>query len=78
MDGFKTESQYYKELVTLSKSTNGKIDDIKVASIKRLLNLENHSLNSESLSKFKANFECQIRSLWKLNLTLDEFSSFII
>ena len=40
--------------------------------VKKLLQLDSPDVNAESLQEFRSNFECQIRSLNALNLTLDE------
>ena len=78
VSGFGTEGQYYNEVITLLEKTYGKTDEIKVAHIKKLLELKHPSLDTESLRDFQANFECQIRSLGKLKLTLEEFYTVLL
>ena len=72
VEGFNLEAQYYDEAVKLLQDTCGQKTEIKMSFVKKLLQLENPTASPESLSEFRSNFKCQIRSLKTINLTLDE------
>ena len=78
IEGFNLESRYYDEAVKLLQNTYGQRSEIKMSFVKKLLNLESPDANPESLQEFRSNFECQIRSLKSLNLTLDEFYTILL
>ena len=56
----------------------GRETEIKMSFVRKLLQLESPGINAESLQEFRSNFECQIRSLNALNLTLDEMYTILL
>ena len=78
VEGFQLESHYYDEAVKLLKNTFGRKDEIKMSFVTKLLELENPDTSPEALQEFRSNFECQIRSLSALNLTLEEMYTILL
>ena len=70
VEGFSLEAHYYDEAVGLLQSTYGRDTEIKMCFVKKLLELDSPEVSAESLQQFRSNFECQIRSLNTLGLTL--------
>ena len=78
IEGFNLEAHYYDEAVQLLKDTYGRETEIKMSFVRNLLQLESPEVNAESLQEFRANFECQIRSLNTMNFTLDEMYTILL
>ena len=73
LEGFSLEAANYATCVDLLKKSYGSTDVIKATHIQSLVELSPPSFNLGELADFRATFECHIRSLSNLNLTLDEF-----
>ncbi|XP_064087425.1 uncharacterized protein LOC135202103 [Macrobrachium nipponense] len=78
ISGFKLEAANYSHAISLLQVTYGKKDEIKRVLVRRLLEMESPSANSESLQTFRANFECSIRSLESENLELNELYTILL
>ena len=78
VQGFNLEAQYYDEAVKLLQDTYGREAEIKMSFVRNLLQLESPNASPEALQEFRANFECQIRSLNALNLTLEEMYTILL
>ena len=78
VEGFNLETRYYDEAVKLLQDTYGQKTEIKMSFVKKLLQLESPDSCPEALQEFRSNFECQIRSLNALNLTLDELYTILL
>ena len=78
VEGFNLESRYYDEAIQLLKNTYGQETEIKMSFVKKLLQLENPSICPLSLQEFRSNFECHIRSLNTLGLTLEELYTIML
>ena len=78
VEGFNLEAHYYDEAVKLLQDTYGGETEIKMSFVRKLLQLESPDVNAESLQEFRSNFECQIRSLNALKLTLDEMYTILL
>ena len=78
VEGFNLEARYYDEAVKLLQDTFGQQTEIKMSFVKKLLQLESPDACPEALQEFRSNFECQIRSLKALNLTLDELYTILL
>ena len=75
VEGFNLEAHYYDEAVKLIQDTYGSKTEIKMSFVRKLLQLECSDASPESLQEFRSNFECQIRSLSTLRLTLEEMDT---
>ncbi|XP_068232011.1 uncharacterized protein [Palaemon carinicauda] len=78
ISGFKSEAVNYSQAISLLQATYGKKDEIKRVLVRRLLEMESPSPDSESLQSFRANFECSIRSLESENLELNELYTILL
>ncbi|XP_068211787.1 uncharacterized protein [Palaemon carinicauda] len=70
-----TEEDRMKEV---EETTYGKKDEIKRVLVRRLLEMESPSPDSEALQSFRANFECSIISLESENLELNELYTILL
>ncbi|XP_068213371.1 uncharacterized protein [Palaemon carinicauda] len=75
---FKLEAANYSQAIFLLQATYGKKDEIKRVLVRRILEMESPSPDSESLQSFRANFECSIRSLESENLELNELYTILL
>ena len=73
IEGFNLKACYYDEAIKLLQDTFGQQSEIKMSFVRKLLDIESPDASPEALQEFRSDFECQIRSLNSLNLTLDEF-----
>ncbi|XP_068250372.1 uncharacterized protein [Palaemon carinicauda] len=78
ISGFKLEAANYSQAISLLRTTYGKKDEIKRVLLRKFLEMESPSPDSESLQSFRANFECSIRSLESENLELDELYTILL
>ncbi|XP_068229371.1 uncharacterized protein [Palaemon carinicauda] len=78
ISGFKLGAANYSQAISLLRTTYGKKDEIKRVLVRRLLEMESPSPNSESLQSFRVNFECSIRSLESENLELNELYTILL
>ncbi|XP_068250317.1 uncharacterized protein [Palaemon carinicauda] len=78
ISGFKLEAANYSQAISLLRTTYGKKDEIKQVLVRRLLEMESPSPDSEALQSFRANFECSIRSLESENLEFNELYTILL
>ena len=78
IEGFSTVGESYDEAINLLRSTYGDEERLKIAHINALVRLMAPNYNVQELSKFRAEIECHTRSLYTLNLSLDEMLVIII
>ena len=78
ISGFSLESATYLEAVDLLERTYGKKDEIKLCLVKKLLTTEHSPYDAESLQKFRAQFECTIRSLDREGIELKELYTILL
>ena len=72
VEGFNLEAHHYDGAVKLLQDTYGCKTEIKMSFVRKLLQLDSPDASPEALQEFHPNFECQIRSLNALELTLEE------
>ena len=77
-EGISLEARNYNTLVDLLKSSFGKEDVLKASHILELLGVEGPTNQFDSLSEFRSQIECHIRSLHILNITADEIFACIL
>ncbi|XP_068236971.1 uncharacterized protein [Palaemon carinicauda] len=78
ISGFKLEAANYSHAISLLRTTYGKKDEIKRVLVRRLLEKESPSPDSEALESFRANFECLIRSSESENQELNELYTILL
>ena len=78
VEWFDLEAHYYDEAVKLLQDTYGRKTEIKMSFGRKLLQLDSPDASPEALQVFRSNFECQIRSLNALELTLQEMYAILL
>ena len=72
IEGFSIDDDSYQQAVELLKITYGNTEQLKIAHVIALMEVEAPRFNADELSKFRSDIECHTRSLKTLGTTLDE------
>ena len=78
VEGYKLETSSYASAVDLLKKTYGRPDLIKAALITKFLELVPPAYEISGLKEFYASFECLLRSMGSMNVTMDDICSVAI